>query len=117
MLLSSSFSRFATSTCGWRQSGGRVAIGWRRSSGEIRGSLLADIASPSGGEFFGISALQFEADAGARQVWPELSVDKLRQTVEEHALDAHVVVEVLQIFQWNDGASGVRMQRGSGVAG
>ena len=48
--------------------------------------------------------LSSQAVAGARAIGHERAVDRLEHAVEEHRLDAHVVVEVLEVAQPVDAA-------------
>ena len=47
----------------------------------------------------------------------ELARDGLDEAVEEHPLDAHVVVEPLQVAETRNGTTGGQVRRGRGVAG
>src|SRR5205085_1492622 len=66
---------------------------------------------------FGVGALQFESDAGPAEVGREEAVHRSARAIEEHLLDARVVVEIFDGMEMRERAAGVQMERGRGVRG
>ena len=52
-----------------------------------------------GREFLGVGALEEEPISWARQIWSEVSIHQLGQAIEQHSFDAHVIVEIFDIFE------------------
>jgi len=57
----------------------------------------------------GVLSLEIEAHAGPFHVGPQLSIDRIECAVEEHVLDAGVVVEVFEVAKLGHGATWVSM--------
>ena len=60
----------------------------------------------------GVGSLELQPQARARGIRDEGATVRFERPLEEHVLDAGVVVEVLQVPQGNDGAAGVGVNRG-----
>ena len=61
--------------------------------------------------------LQLEPVAGAVEVGPQCPAVGLGHAVEQHRLDARVVVEVLEVLELRGGAQRVNVERRRGVSG
>ena len=79
--------------------------------------MFASQRARSGGPPLRLGALQLEPVAGPRPVGDERAVDRLEHAVEEHRLDADVVVEVLEVAQPVDAAERVRGELRRAVPG
>jgi len=56
-----------------------------------------------------VALLQFKPQAGARQIRRETAVQRQARTLEEHLLDAHVVVKILEVAHTGGGTPHVQM--------
>jgi hypothetical protein len=61
----------------------------------------------SGGEFFGVGAAEHQTVTSTGEIGAQLAGGKPRQAVEKNALDADVVVEVLDLAERKGGTGGV----------
>jgi hypothetical protein len=71
--------------------------------------------TPSSGVRFGIRMLEFKPDAGSPQVGMQRSATRFLDAVEEQTLDAHVIVEALDMRELRHGKCGVEMNRRAAV--
>ena len=62
------------------------------------------------GERFGVGGLELDAQARSRWVGPQRAGGRGKRAVEEHLLDAGVVMEVLEVAKRLDRAAGVRVE-------
>src|SRR5436305_3615885 len=64
-----------------------------------------------GGVLLGFGALQLETQTGPRGVGTEVTSLGVKRPVEEHVLDAHMVVEEFEMYEGLHGAAGVGRDR------
>lgn len=60
---------------------------------------MRGISEYSQAVWFGVGAPKLQTNAWAREIGLERPVDRIARTLEEHALDADVIVEVLHVAQ------------------
>lgn len=61
-------------------------------------------------EPLGVLSLEVETDAGAREIGMEQAIGRQDSAIEEHTLDAHVVMKVFNRPKIGYGATGVQVQ-------
>src|SRR5207248_5117323 len=59
----------------------------------------------------GVDGLELETQSGRRTIWVDFAADRGERAVEEHRLDAGVVVEVLDMDRGLDATAQVPVQR------
>ncbi len=77
----------------------------------------ASVAVTSGLVARGIWRLQFEAKSVPAEVRPDTTILGDGRTVEQHVLDADVIVEPFEMPEARDGAGCVKMKRRCAMAG
>ena len=66
---------------------------------------------------FGVFALEFEAHARTREVGMQSPVNGCQHAIKEHALNAHVIMEILHVAKIRDSTARMNMQRWPTVRG
>jgi hypothetical protein len=64
---------------------------------------------------FCVGAFEFQSHARPRQIRMQLPFRRLSNPLEKHAFDAHMVMKVLEVADWNGGATHMRVQGGSSM--
>src|SRR6185437_14150381 len=78
--------------------GGALRCGARLTSG-YNGICRPIVLTSSICELACVFAFQLDAESRTREVRPQLAVTRRERTVEEHVLDANVIVEILDMTQ------------------